>query len=129
MTSQRLCVYVAGAYSADNVLGVLGNIRRGLDWSKQVWLEGHAPFCPWADHLTALQLSEAEAATLSVQDYYEASEAWLRKADVLFVTPGWEASKGTAAEIALASEKGIPVVYSMHGLRCLAKTFRNDPDA
>jgi hypothetical protein len=28
----RPCVYVAGAYSSDNVLGVLGNIRRGLNW-------------------------------------------------------------------------------------------------
>ncbi len=125
----RLCVYVAGAYSSDNVLGVLANIRRGLYWSKKVWLAGHAPFCPWADHLLALQLTEEEAAPLAVSDYYEASEAWLTKADVLFVTPGWENSKGTQAEIETAKALGIPVVYCLHDLIKVCAKIRKEQAA
>lgn len=103
-------VYVAGAYSASNVIDVLDNMRRGMRWSTRVMLAGHAPFCPWIDYHFQLQLQEHEE--LTVEDYYAYSLAWLQVSDVVFVTPGWEKSKGTHAEIAEARRLGIPVVFS-----------------
>ena len=61
-------VYVAGAYSASNVISVLDNIREGMRLSTQVLLLGYAPFCPWLDHHFQLMLREGEK--LSVDDYY-----------------------------------------------------------
>lgn len=107
-------VYVAGAYSADNILGVLDNIREGLRWSTQVFLAGHAPFAPWLDFHFQLMLRDNE--NLTVEQYYQYSLEWLRVSDIVFVTPGWENSRGTYAEIAEATRLGIPIVYSLDAL-------------
>ena len=104
-------VYVAGAYSSDNIIGILDNMREGMRWATKVFLEGHAPFTPWLDFHFQLMLREEER--LSVEDYYQYSLTWLRVADVVFVTPGWETSGGTIAEIAAAKRIGIRVVYSL----------------
>jgi hypothetical protein len=107
-------VYVAGAYSSDNVIGVLDNMREGMRWSTEVLLRGHAPFCPWIDFHFQLMLRPGEV--LTTLDYYRYSLAWLEAAEVVFVIPGWEQSKGTLAEIARAEELGIPVVYRIGAL-------------
>ena len=113
----RLRVYVAGAYSADSAIGTLNNMRRGIQWSKEVWLAGHAPFCPWADHLFILGMTDEEMAVFTNgADYYDASEAWLLVSDVMFATPGWENSKGTQKEIAKAQEVGVRVVYRLEDI-------------
>lgn len=104
-------VYVAGAYSSDNVIGVLDNMREGMRWATKVFLAGHAPFAPWLDFHFQLMLREGES--LAVKDYYEYSLAWLRAAEVVFVVPGWMASKGTHAEIAEAHRLGIRVVFEL----------------
>jgi hypothetical protein len=104
-------VYVAGAYSSNNVIGVLDNMREGMRWATKVFLAGHAPFAPWLDFHFQLMLREGES--LAVDDYYQYSLAWMQAADVVFVTPGWESSKGTHAEIAEAVRLGIPVVYAL----------------
>ena len=108
-------VYVAGAYSADNVIGLLDNIRNGQRWGTKVFLKGFAPFCPWNDLHFQLMLREGEV--LDVQQYYDYSMAFLERSDIVFVTPNWEESKGTIAEIARAEELGIPVVYSIEDLK------------
>lgn len=108
-------VYIAGAYSSDNVIGVFDNIREGLRWSTKVFLKGFAPFSPWIDFHFHLMLREGEI--LEIKDYYEYSMAWLRVSDIIFVTPGWENSKGTKKEIEEAIKLGIPVVYSLEDIK------------
>lgn len=108
-------VYVAGAYSSDNVIGVLDNIREGLRWSTKIFLEGHAPFSPWLDFHYQLMLRGGEK--LTVDHYYAYSMTWLKVSDVVFVTPGWEKSKGTVEEIRVAEEMGIPIYYDWEDLR------------
>ena len=103
------CVYIAGAYSSNNVMGVLNNMRKGMRASTEWLLNGFAPFCPWLDYHFQLQLREGE--NLTVQNYYDYSMAWLRKSDLVFVLKGWEQSKGTIAEIAEAERLGIPIMY------------------
>jgi hypothetical protein len=98
-------VYVAGAYSAPDVIGVLSNIRRGVKECAGMLKQGYAPFCPWLDW----QFSMFE--TITLDEYRDYSMAWLEASDEVWVLPNSEHSKGTQAEIARATELGIPVVY------------------
>jgi hypothetical protein len=107
-------VYVAGPYSADNVISVFDNIRRGIRTSTEVFLAGYSPFCPWLDFLFEIVLRGEEK--LVVEDYYRYCLDWLDVAEAILVLPGWEKSKGTLLEIARAKELGIPIYYSLQEL-------------
>ena len=107
-------VYVAGAYSAGNVIDVLNNMRRGMRAATEVLLAGYSPFVPWFDYHFQLMLQDGE--TLSVEDYYRYSIAWLEVSDAMLVLPNSENSKGTQAEIERAKELGIPIFTSLDAL-------------
>ena len=107
-------VYVAGAYSADNVLQVLENMRVGMRAGTEVLLAGFCPFVPFFDYQFKLMSREGESITL--EDYYRYSMAWLEVSDAVLVIPGYEKSKGTLAEIKRAVELGIPVFYDLDNL-------------
>lgn len=106
-----LKVYVAGPYSADNVITVLENIRAGIKMAKDVFIAGFAPFCPWLDYHYTLALADGEK--LTVEQYYAYSMAWLRASDAVLILPGWENSNGTKAEMREAVELGIPVFHDI----------------
>lgn len=108
------CVYVAGAYSADNVIQVLENMRKGMRASVEVLLKGYAPFCPWLDYQFSLMLQGDEK--LLVQDYYQYSISWLEKSDCVLVLPNSDKSKGTQAELVRARELNIPIYTSLEEL-------------
>lgn len=99
-------IYIAGKYSDSNIIGCLNNIHDGIKKSVEVLKMGHAPFCPWLDY--QFQFFDK---TLTVEDYYRYSMAWLEVADEVWVLPGHQFSKGTKAEISRALELGIPVKY------------------
>jgi hypothetical protein len=105
-------VYVAGKYSDDNIIGCLNNIHDGIKASVEVLKLGHSPFCPFLDY--QFQLFDK---TLTVEDYYKYSMAWLEVSDCVLVLPNSENSKGTQAEIERAIELGIPVVYEIGKVR------------
>ncbi len=106
-----LRVYVAGAYSADNVINVLGNMRRGIKLSVEVLKHGMAPFCPWLDFQFGLHRE------FSLQTFYDYSIAWLKAADAMIVVPeGYVASIGTQRERWVAMEMGIPEFFSIERL-------------
>lgn len=98
-------IYVAGKYSANNVIDVLKNIRIGIAKCAEILKNGDSPFCPWLDY----QFSFFQ--DISVEDYYRYSMAWLEVSDEVWVLPEWETSKGTIKEIARAEELKIPVKY------------------
>ena len=100
-------VYVCGAYSADNVISILDNIRIGMRASTELFLKGYAVFCPWLDFHFQLMLREGEI--LSVEDYYRYSLAWLEVSDAIYVLPHSESSNGTQREIKRAIELNIPI--------------------
>ena len=106
-------IYIAGSYSADNVMDVLHNIRKGIEAACTVFKAGYAPFCPWLDFHYVLM---DKASELTVQDFYDYSLAWLDASDAILVLPDYEDSKGTLAEIERANIRGIPVVYSLKEL-------------
>jgi len=105
-------VYVAGAYSADNVIDVQANMRRGLRLSVLVLEANMAPFAPWLDFVLGL------LSPVSLNQYYDYSMAWLEAADAVLVVPeNAEQSKGTQAEISRALEIGIPVFWNVSELK------------
>lgn len=107
-------VYIAGAYSADNVITVLDNMRKGIRLSTEVLLHGLSPFCPWLDYQFQFMIRENEK--LTVEDYYRYSTDWLAVSDAVLVVPGWEDSVGTKNEIKFAYQIGIPIFYSLEEL-------------
>ncbi len=107
-------VYVAGAYSADNPLKLFENMRIGMRVGTQLLQAGFAPFVPWLDYHLWLMLRDEE--TLTIQDFYAYSLAWLEVSDILLVVPGWENSTGTKGEIKKAEEMGIKIYYSLRML-------------
>lgn len=107
-------VYVAGKYSDDNVLSVLGNIGRGIKLCKDLFLMGYAPFCPWLDHQYVLHMTDEERKSLTVSMFHDYSLQWLDVSDCVLVIPDRiETSRGVQNEIARAKELNIPVFYSM----------------
>ena len=104
-------VYVAGAYSDNNVLGVFANMRNGMLMAAQVLKSGFAPFVPWFDYQFSLITDH-----VTLEMYYNYSMAWLEKADCVLVVEGWENSKGVKAEIARAEELGKPIYYDFISL-------------
>lgn len=104
-------VYVAGPYSADNVITVLDNMREGMRISTEVLLAGYAPFCPWLDYHFTLMLRPGE--TITVPDYYAYSMAWLEVSDAILMIGDWQNSKGAKAELERAIALDIPVFYDI----------------
>ena len=99
-------IYVAGRYSDDNIIGCLNNIRDGIKECAKILKEGNAPFCPWLDY--QFQFFDK---TLTVEDYYRYSMAWLEASDEVWVLPKSENSEGTQKEIARARELGLPIRF------------------
>jgi hypothetical protein len=116
-----LRVYVAGAYSASNVIGALDNMRIGMRTSTEVLLAGFAPFCPWLDYQFQLMLRYGE--TLYLQQYLNYSKTWLLAADVVLIVDNSrnELSSGTQAEIVLAQQNHIPIFYGLEDLKLWAQ--------
>lgn len=106
-------VYVAGPYSADNVLDVLRNIGRGEQLAAELFQMGFAPFVPWHDKDFVIKQPEGN---FEVGIFYKYSMEWLRVSDCVLVLPGYTKSKGTLAEIAEAERLNIPVFYSIDEL-------------
>lgn len=112
-------VYVAGAYSDNNVLGVLKNIGRGQHYAAKLFMDGFAPFTPWHDKEFVIENWDKE---FTVKQFYDYSMEWLYASDCVFVLPNheglrdWQQSSGTLKEIAEAENMGIPVYYSYEEL-------------
>jgi len=109
-------VYVAGAYSDDNVLGVLRNIGRGQSTACDVFELGMAPFTPWHDKTFVI---DNWWKTFTVDQFYNYSMEWLKASDAVLVVENhegmknWQDSKGTLAEIEVARENNIPVFFDI----------------
>lgn len=108
-------IYIAGAYSADNVISVLDNMRDGMRLATKVFLLGYSPFVPWFDFHFQLMLHDNEK--LTINDYYGWSIDWLEVSDAMLLVPNWENSKGTIAEIEIAKKIGIPIFYDIDVLK------------
>jgi hypothetical protein len=106
-------VYVAGKYSANNVVDVLKNIGHGRKVCAELFALGYSPFCPWHDADFIIQNPQG---SFNVQLFYEYSISWLAVSDVMLVISGKDDSAGVQNEIQFCKDHGIPVVYSIEEL-------------
>lgn len=111
-------IYVAGPYSADNVIDVLANINKGIEWGAILLSRGYAVFCPFLDHHFALT---AYGAGISKTQFQANSMAWVEVSDAVFIIPGSRISGGVQREIDRANELNIPVFLSFEELRAWAE--------
>lgn len=105
-------IYVAGAYSGDNIHQILENMRIGLSFSSRLLTMGYAVYSPWTDF--QLFLVDYYIPKISDQQIKEASLEWLKVSDAMFVVPNERnhLSKGLQYEIQKAKELSIPIFYS-----------------
>lgn len=106
-------IYVAGAYSGNNVIEILKNIGRGEWYAAQIFKLGYAPFVPWHDKDFVIKLWDED---LDVEMFYRYSLTWLEVSDIMFLVPGWESSKGTLKEIEVAEKLKIKIVAKLEEL-------------
>lgn len=106
-------IYVAGRYSADNVIDVLKNIGRGQDICARLFSLGYYPFCPWHDKTYVTDRPENN---FTVEQFQAHSMAWLEVSDGILMTSGWSDSRGSVREMERALELKIPVFYSVRDL-------------
>ena len=109
--TDQIRVYVAGPYRNPDVIGLFGNIRRGLELSVETLLKaGFAVYCPWSDFLFLL------IKDIPVKILQANSMGWLKASDAVLVAPNWMDSKGATAELIEATKLGIPIFFTVEGL-------------
>ena len=106
-------IYIAGPYSADNVMDILHNIRQGIEMAAKLLKLGYAPFCPWLDFLFVFFDQEK---SLTKQQFYDYSIAWLEVSDGILMLEGWRDSNGAVDEYEKAKKKDIPIFYDINEL-------------
>jgi len=109
-----LKVYVAGKYSADNVIEVLQNIGHAEEVAAILFEQGFAPFCPHHNKDFCIKLYGTK---FTKQQFYDYCLEWLAVSDVMFVISGSRTSFGVKAEIEFAKENNIQIFYNISDLR------------
>ena len=104
--------YVAGALGHSDVCVYLSNVSRNMQTAEDLRNMGVAVFVPSVDLLMGIKFGD-----YVYTDYFENSQPWLDKSDFVYLTPGWEESKGTKKEIKRAKRQGIPIFYSYAQVR------------
>lgn len=102
-----LKIYIAGKLNG-MACDYNKNLHNMIVWSEKVRRLGYAVFVPALDFLVGVVIGD-----LDYLDYFNNSQPWLAASDAMFVTPGWESSKGTAKEIEYAKSLGIPVFFDL----------------
>lgn len=104
-------IYIAGSLNSDAV-GYIQNMHRMIKTAREVRKLGYAVYVPCNDFLEGLVHGD-----FGYEDYFDNSQPWLCASDAMFLTPGWETSKGTLREIRLAEECDVPVFDNINQLR------------
>jgi len=123
-------VYIAGrlsptgANSVHPAIDYLINVREMTRWGVKTLLAGFDPFVPSLDGQFWGQLRQGEFITEPMIKRF--SKSWLEVCDAVLLTPGWQESKGTLAEIKLANELNIPVFKSLEDLIEVSREQKED---
>jgi len=96
-------IYIAGALNADAV-NYLHNVSKMMETAQLVKEAGFSILVPALDLLMGIKFGYK-----SYENYFDNNLVWVRKADALFLTPGWEKSKGTKREVEHAIANKVPV--------------------
>lgn len=113
-------VYIAGlltprgCWSKNLAIDHLINQRKMIRWALEALFDGFDPYVPAFDHLFWMVMNDDEVVTEAMIKRY--SKSWLEVCDAMILTPGWQQSPGTLAEIKHAEALGIPVFKSLDEL-------------
>jgi nucleoside 2-deoxyribosyltransferase len=105
-------IYIAGKLSDPNTIEYIKNVSNMMDQAQAVKELGFSVFVPAIDILMGIKFGYD-----LYSDYFDNSLPWLAKADAVILVPGWETSKGTKRELAIAEELGIPVFENIIDLK------------
>lgn len=101
-------IYIAGPYGdAGGFLSIDRHIAAAREAAASLVVEGIGYICP---HLNSAHF-EAVVPEVPVSFWYELDEELLKRADAVAVLFDFEESNGTAREIDLAIERGMPIFY------------------
>ena len=110
-------VYIAGLltprgyWSTNPAIDYLISQREMCKWGLRALQAGFDPFVPAFDSFFWTVAEEGQPITEATIKRY--SKSWLAVCDALVLTPGWQKSPGTLAEIKFAEEHRIPVFRSL----------------
>jgi len=99
-------IYIAGPYSAANAWDRHKNIAAAEDLSMQAVKAGFAVHCPHSNFRHAY-------GWLPESVFVRADITVMLRCDALLILPGWEDSKGTQEEIAIAGKERIPAFFTL----------------
>jgi Domain of unknown function (DUF4406) len=99
-------VYVAGKFTGPTARDVHLNVYAA---EKVAMLIAEAEAMPLTPHLNTKNFD----GTKSPEFWYAGTLELLRRCDAMMLVPGWEASKGVAAEMEEADRRNIPVFESI----------------
>lgn len=97
--------YIAGPFRSPTHWGVVQNVRAAEEIALKYWKLGYAVICP---HLNTANFDGA------VEDdsvWLDGDKEILRRCDVLVAMSNWQKSKGATAEVELAKELELEVIY------------------
>jgi nucleoside 2-deoxyribosyltransferase len=103
-------VYVAGPFRGPNHWEIHQNIRRAETLALAVWRAGAAAICP---HTNTIHFQDAAPDHV----WLEGDLAIVAKCDAIIMTDDWQRSTGARAEHEFAAARGIPIFYTIDGLK------------
>jgi nucleoside 2-deoxyribosyltransferase len=103
-------VYIAGKLNG-HAVDYIKNVHAMVKAANTIRKLGYSVYIPCLDLLSGLI-----DGNMDYEDYFENNLPWLESADILFILPNSEDSKGTQKEICRAVALGIPVILSIKEL-------------
>lgn len=96
--------YIAGPFRGATHWDVVQNVRHAERVALKYWKAGYAVICP---HTNTANFEGAASDSVWLAGDLEI----MRRCDFVIAMSTWERSSGARAEIALAKELGIPVIF------------------
>lgn len=109
-TKSMPAVYVAGPFKAATNELIEANIRRAEAMGLEVAKLGATPLIPHAN-------TRAFHTVIDEAFMLEATKELMRRCDAVILCEGWQESAGTRDEMCEAHWLGLPVFYSLFGLK------------
>lgn len=111
-------IYVAGPFRSasehmpgqQDCWGIQTNIMRAMALALDVWRLGAAAVCPHANTMFYQNAAPDHV-------WLDGDLAILGKCDAVLMTPDWQRSSGARAEWLFATNRGIPVLYTLDDVR------------
>ena len=97
-------IYIAGSYRSDTEDGLFENIYKARKAAKHLWADGWVAVCP---HLNSAFMG----GVVDEMTFLLGGLEILRRCDAVYVLKDSENSKGTQAEVKLAEDLGMLVLY------------------